>query len=171
MTEQQDILGDLAGRRITAVWIGEVLGVTEKTARKRLADGLTSDDVIALCRAADVNPVVALVEMNHLTIREAMDFLDQDGTLLANATQEQLIYRLAEDSLPLSDRIAMGAAAKEKLDRVDELAQRRSRTGLSEVPVNVPIAAHRGEVGIETPMSDGEGPQVDPNEDDNFEHP
>ena len=45
-----------------------------------------------------------------------MDFLDGDGTLLASASVEQLIYQLAEDALPASDKISLGAAAKALVD-------------------------------------------------------
>ena len=99
MSEQQRVLSDLAGTRITAVRIGEILDVTEKTARKRLADGLTAGDVIAICRAVDVNPVEALVTLRFVTLAEAMDFVDSDGRLLATADQEALLIELVDRML------------------------------------------------------------------------
>ena len=59
---------------------------------------------------------------DSLTANEVFDFLDGDGTLLASASTEQLVRTLAEDVLPLSDRIELGAAAKALADRRDELA-------------------------------------------------
>lgn len=99
MPEQKDILESLAGQRITAVRMGQILGVTEKTARNRLADGLNSDDVISICRAYGINPVSALTELKKLTLDEVYDFLDSDGQLLATASQDELIVALADTSL------------------------------------------------------------------------
>lgn len=117
---------EMSRQRITDARIAEILDVTRKTANKRINDGLTSDDLIAISRGLDISPIHALVELGKITYTEVFDFLDGDGTLLQSATQEQLIYRLAEDALPASDRISLGAAAKALLDQQDDLAARRS---------------------------------------------
>ncbi|WP_353107768.1 hypothetical protein [Gordonia sp. (in: high G+C Gram-positive bacteria)] len=109
MSEQQDLLSSLSGKRVTAVAIGTMLGVTEKTARKRLADGLNASDVITICRELDVNPVEALVEMGFVSLAETMDFVDSDGELLATADQQALFLELADRMLTttqLADMIA-----------------------------------------------------------------
>ena len=110
------------------------MGVSRRTATNRLNEGLSSDDLIALARKLDVSPVTALVELDKLSYDEVYSFIDGDGTLLATATQEQLIRQLAEDSLPLSDRIEMGAAAKALADQRDELAERRAKKSHDRVP-------------------------------------
>ncbi|WP_336794202.1 hypothetical protein [Gordonia malaquae] len=103
MTVQQERLGALLGHRLTAVRIGEILNVTEKTARKRLHDGLAAGDVIAICRAVGVNPVEALVQLELLTTGEVTDFVDADGVLLGTATQQQLVVELADRSISTAE--------------------------------------------------------------------
>lgn len=112
-------------RRVTDSTIAEILKVTRKTANKRINEGLTADDLIAISRGLGVSPIHALVEMGKITYKEVLDLLGGKGTLLADATHEQLIYQLAEEALPASDRIALGATAKAMVDRRDELASRR----------------------------------------------
>lgn len=172
MTKQQDILTDLAARRITAVWIGEVLDVTEKTARKRLADGLPAGDVITLCRAADVNPVTALVEMDMLTPDEVHGYLDSDGKLLASADEHELIVELADRAMTTTELGSLiarrpEATPKESAPTVSLDAYRRQNE-MAEVPDNVPLAANHGEKGIPDIPSEAEESQVNP-EDDGFD--
>lgn len=114
------------GRRATATDIAEALNVSRNTANSRLGDGLDAGDTIAVCKHFGINPVEALVELGHITHQDAFDFVDSDGTMLTTATQEELIRQLAEDALPLSDKIEMGAAAKAMLDRRDDLTERRA---------------------------------------------
>ncbi|MGP9725437.1 hypothetical protein ACT3SZ_15610 [Corynebacterium sp. AOP40-9SA-29] len=114
------------GRRATATDIADALGVSRNTANTRLGDGLDAGDTITVCRHFDINPVEALVELGHISHEEAFSFVDSDGTKLATASLEELIRQLAEDNLPLSDKIEMGAAAKALADRRDELTDRRA---------------------------------------------
>ncbi|AVL98925.1 hypothetical protein C6V83_00135 [Gordonia iterans] len=145
MSTQQSILGSLGGVRLTAVRIGEILGVTEKTARKRLADGLNASDVITLCRALDVNPVEALVELKFVTINEAIDFADSDGQLLATADEEQLFLELVDRKLStprlaqiLAERTSAPHAGSIGTDDTMDLAtwkmRRAEKEGLTGVP-------------------------------------
>lgn len=118
---------ETSDQKVNVTRIGAALGVSRNTARSRLDEGLTAGDIITIARAFGVNPVRALQELGLVTIDEVFDYLDADGTLLSTATQEQLIRQLAEDSLPLSDRIEMGATAKALADQRDELAARRAK--------------------------------------------
>ncbi|MDV6277486.1 hypothetical protein R3Q06_28725 [Rhodococcus erythropolis] len=118
MMSQRVILEFLAGRRVTAVEIGEILDVTEKTARKRLAAGLNASDVITICRAVGINPVEALVQMEFLTTEETMKFVDSDGELLATADQETLILELIDRSLSTSQLADLLAARTRRSNEV-----------------------------------------------------
>lgn len=131
------------GRRVTATDIATALDVSRNTANSRLADGLDAGDTIRISRHFDINPVEALVELGHVTYEDA--FVDSDGTTLATASQEQLIRQLAEDALPISDRIEIGAAAKALADRGDDLAARRARASNTSVPPR-PSREHDGTV-------------------------
>lgn len=126
MTNEREWFTSSAGRRVTATDISEYLDISRRTATNRLNDGLSADDIIVVARALGVSSVDALVEFGQLSYDEVFSFLDQDGTLLASASPAQLVRQLAEDTLSLSDRIELGAAAKAKADRRDELAKRRA---------------------------------------------
>lgn len=117
---------DRLGRRVTATDIADALSVSRNTANSRLSDGLDATDTITVSRHFSINPVEALVELGHLTYADAFEFVDSDGTMLTTATQEQLIRQLAEDSLSLSDRIEIGAAAKALANRRDEFEARHA---------------------------------------------
>lgn len=125
MIDFRDWYRSHADGRITVDDMANALGVSRPTATRRIKEGLTADDIVTLSRHLDVNPVIALVDLGKLTHAEVFAFLDGDGTLLAAASPEQLIYQLAEEALPASDRIALGAAAKALIDRRDDLAARR----------------------------------------------
>lgn len=127
MSEQKTVLEHLARRRLTAVEIGEILDVTEKTARKRLSDGLNASDVIAICRAIGVNPVDALVELEFVTVEEAMNFVDSDGQLLATADQEALILELVDRSLSTPQLADLLAARSRRPDVTISLTEGMSR--------------------------------------------
>ena len=81
---------------------------------------------------------MALVELNHLTYDEVFSFVDSDGTMLATASPQQVIYKLAELELTGPDKLRL---AQEVLGR-DDLAARRSNTPPSDVDP-VPYAANR----------------------------
>lgn len=127
MSEQKTVLELLAGRRLTAVEIGEILDVTEKTARKRLADGLNASDVISICRAVEVNPVDALVELGFVTVEETMNFVDSDGQLLATADQEALILELVDRSLTTPQLADLLAARSRRPDVTISLTEGMTR--------------------------------------------
>lgn len=134
MTDARDWFSSTAGHRVTATEIASLLGVSRRTATNRLSDGLTADDLITIARKLDVSPVSALVEFGKLNIDEVFDFLDGDGTLLSTASLPQVVVRLVEEVLPLSDRIAIGAVAKDLADRRDELARRRAKSNVTALP-------------------------------------
>lgn len=125
----------MAGKRVTAVEMAEILNISRNATNARLSKGLDSDDLIAISRGLNLSPIHALVELGKVTYDEVLDFLEGDGTLLKSASPEQLIYQLAEGSLPASDRIELGAAAKALVDKRDDLAARRnSNTSPEDVP-------------------------------------
>jgi hypothetical protein len=134
------------GRRVTATDIASALSVSRNTANSRLSDGLDAGDTITVSRHFGINPVEALVELGHLTHEDAFSFVDSDGTMLTTATQEQLIRQLAEDSLPLSDRIEMGATAKAMADQRDELAALRAKKSNTDDLYGVPDVLPTGYV-------------------------
>lgn len=129
MNEKQDArewFSSTAGKRVTAVEMAEILNISRNATNSRLAKGLDSDDLIAISRELEISPIHALVELGKLTYDEVLDFLEGDGTLLKSASVEQLVYQLAEEALPASDRISLGAAAKALTDQRDDLAARRN---------------------------------------------
>ncbi|MDN6706415.1 hypothetical protein [Corynebacterium glyciniphilum] len=135
------------GRRITATDIADALNVSRNTANSRLSEGLDAGDTITVATHFGVNPVEALVELGHISYDDAFTFVDSDGTLLTTATQEQLIRQLAEDSLPLSDRIEIGAAARALADRRDDFeARRASRLQSNDRGHLSPVDDHDGTV-------------------------
>lgn len=116
------------GTRVTAVDLSDILGISRNATNARLAKGLDAEDLIAISRALNISPIHALVDLGKITHEEVFDFLDGDGVLLESASMEQVIYKLATEGLPLSDRITLGAEAKMLADRRDELAERRRAT-------------------------------------------
>ena len=99
--------------------------------RDLLKNGLAAEDVIAISRGLSINPVDALVELEKLTRDEVFNYLDGDAKLLATASIEELVYRLAEDTLSNVEKIELGGAARSLLER-DDLAARRSGAPVSE---------------------------------------
>ena len=110
-------LTETAHRPIYDQEIADILGISRKTANKRINDGLDASDLIILARGLGINPVMALQELGYLTINEVFDFLDADGTLVATAEPEQLVYQLAEEMLSADQRIALGRAALTLINR------------------------------------------------------
>lgn len=72
-TDAREWFGKAARRRITATEIADHLGVARNTANKRLAEGLSASDVIAISRAIGINPTEALIQLDYLKIDEVMD--------------------------------------------------------------------------------------------------
>lgn len=110
-------LTETAHRPIYDQEIADILGISRKTANKRINDGLDASDLIVLARGLGINPVMALQELGYVTINEVFDFLDGDGTLLATAAADQLVYQLAEEMLSADQRIALGRAALTLVNR------------------------------------------------------
>lgn len=126
----KDIFASLAGRRVTAQDIADILETSRNTANLRLKNGLDAEDIITISRGLHVNPVDALVELEKLNRNEVFDYIDGDNKLLATASIEELVYRLAEDTLGNVEKIELGAAARSLLER-DDLAARRAGAPVS----------------------------------------
>ncbi len=124
------ILSSLAGRKVTATDIAEILDISRNSANTRLKNGLVAEDVIATAKGLKINPTEALVELGKLTRDEVFAYIDGGDTLLANASTEQLVYRLAEDTLSNIEKIELGAAARAIVER-DDLAKRCHSTPVS----------------------------------------
>lgn len=82
-------------RRVTVEQIGEIIGVSRATATRYVAEGLSADHVIQLCRELDANAVEALVDLGHLDHAEVLDFLDGDTRTIAAADEGELALELA----------------------------------------------------------------------------
>lgn len=113
----KDVFASLAGRRVTAQDIADILETSRNTVNLRLKNGLDSEDIIETARGLHINPVDALVELNKLSRDEVFDFIEGGAKLLATASIEELVYRLAEDTLSNLDKIELGAAARALLER------------------------------------------------------
>ena len=127
----KDIFASLAGCRVTAQDMADILETSRNTVNLRLKNGLAAEDVIAISRGLSINPVDALVELEKLTRDEVFNYLDGDAKLLATASIEELVYRLAEDTLSNVEKIELGGAARSLLER-DDLAARRAGAPVSE---------------------------------------
>lgn len=93
--DPRDWLTSMAKRRITAVEIAEILGVSRTTANSRIVKGISSDDLIHICRGLEINPVEALTELGYLEYGEVMTFMDMGGQLLDTAEDGELALELA----------------------------------------------------------------------------
>lgn len=119
MIDYRDWFRSATGRRITAEEIGDILGLSRPSVTRRLTspDGLSADEVIAVSRASNVNPVEALVDLGHLEAAEAMAFLDSDGQLVETADEGELALELARRLNPAT-----------RAPEINEIAARRSNT-------------------------------------------
>ena len=144
MDKEKDWFSSMADRKITVVEIAKHLSVSRNTARSRLDEGLTSDEIIQLARALHLNPVTALNELGKLEGQEVFDFLDSDGTLLTTASPQQLIYQLAQDSLGYEEKGRLWKEVSDPRGYRDDLAARRSGA-----PVSGPSASlHDDDDGV-----------------------
>lgn len=121
MANEIQWFSSMAERRVTVTEIGEILGVSRRTATNRLDAGLSSDDLIAVSRALNVPPIHALIELGKLTHDEAFEYVDGDGQLLATARPEQALYRLAEEMLTPAQKIELGGAARHYVEQMDNV--------------------------------------------------
>lgn len=112
MNDYRTWFKSMTGRRITVEEIADIIKVSRATATRRLQDGLAPDEIIKLCRKLNVNPVLALIDFDHLTFKEVLDALDGDGQLLATASKDQLIYRLAEDGLSPGQKLELSSSVR-----------------------------------------------------------
>lgn len=141
-SDVKSVFASLAGHRVTAQDMADMLEISRNTANLRLKNGLVAEDIITISRGLNANPVEALVELDKLTRTEVFDFLDGGAKLLATASVEELVYRLAEDTLSNADKIELGGAARALLER-DDLASRRAGA-----PVSGPHASLDDDDGI-----------------------
>lgn len=138
MSKETDWFSSLADRRVTVVEIAKILGVTRRTATNRLDNGLSANDVIDVARGLDINPVTALQELGHVTIDEVYGYLDRGGVLLETAPIEEVVYRLAEESLPAKLKVELASTVAAQ---VDDLAERRKRNAMSDPGGTIPEGA------------------------------
>lgn len=138
MDKEKDWFSSMADRKITVVEIAKHLEVSRNTARSRLDEGLTSDEIIQLARALHLNPVTALNELGKLEGQEIFDFLDSDGTLLATASPQQLIYQLAQDSLGYEEKGRLWKEVSDPRGYRDDLAARRAGAPVSDSSASLP---------------------------------
>ena len=131
MAQEIEWFSSMARRRVTVTEVAQHLDVSRKTATNRLEAGLSADDLIVISRALGLSPIHALVELGAITHEEAFDFVDGDGQLLQTASPEQLVYRLAEDMLSPADKVELGGAAREFIER--ELKDRAASLANSNV--------------------------------------
>lgn len=128
MTPQNDPrewLSAMAKRRITAVEIAEILGVSRTTANARISKGISADDLITISRGLGINPTEALTELGYLDYGEVMTFMDMGGKLLDTAEDGELALELARRLNPA------------KLSpEIDELAARRAAKNTPTVPAD-----------------------------------
>lgn len=117
MAQEIEWFSSMASRRVTVTEVAQHLDVSRKTATNRLEAGLSADDLIAISRALSLSPIHALVELGAITHEEAFDFVDGNGQLLHTASPKQLVYRLAEDVLSPADKVELGGAAREFIER------------------------------------------------------
>lgn len=146
MTDYREWFKSATGRRVTAEEVAQILNVSRATATRRLTDGLDSGDVIKLSRALSVNPVMALVDLDHLTHKEAVEFLDGEGQLVETADEGYLALVLAQRLNPIS-----------KLEQVNEIAARRT----SKVDRTIPPEWHELAVADSSPDLDEEDTDFD----------
>lgn len=107
-------LTETARRPIYDQDIAQILGVTRKTANKRINAGLDASDLITVCRDLNINPVIALTELNYVTYDEVTDYLDSDGELVSTASAGTLALQLARLLNPAT-----------RAEEIDELEARR----------------------------------------------
>lgn len=92
--------GETLKRPIYDKEIADILGVTRKTANKRLNDGLSADDLIALCDHYGVNPVKGLVDLEHVTEDSVFEYLEVTGEFIDSASEAELVLELAKRIIP-----------------------------------------------------------------------
>lgn len=136
MSKEKDWFSTVAGRRITVVEISKLLDMNRNTATTRMQDGLSSDEIITLARRLHINPVMALEELGKVTIKEIFDYVDSDGTLVATASTDQLIFHLADTSLSLGQKRELLKRVSPQLERSDELAERRANRVVADPTYN-----------------------------------
>lgn len=125
MSTEKDWFTTATGRRITVIEIAKHLGVNRNTATTRLQEGLTSDEIITVARKLHINPVLALEELEKITVDEIFDYVDSDGTLAATASKEELVFYLAESSLTIEQKRRLLERVQLHRSEEDQLAARR----------------------------------------------
>ena len=136
--DTKEVLSSLARHRVTAQEIADILGTSRNTINKRMKDGFDASDIIKAARGLGINPVTALQELGYVTIDEVYGFLDRGGVLLETAPIEEVVYRLAEESLPAKLKVELASTVAAQ---VDDLAERRKRNTVSDPAGMIPEGA------------------------------
>ena len=117
--DTKEVLSSLARHRVTAQEIADILGTSRNTINKRMKDGFDASDIIKAARGLGINPVTALQELGYVTI-------------------EEVVYRLAEESLPAKLKVELASTVAAQ---VDDLAERRKRNTMSDPAGTMPEGA------------------------------
>lgn len=125
--DTKTILSSLAGRRVTATDIANILETSRNTANARLKAGLEAEDIIRIARGLHFNPLGALLKLNKISRDEVFDYFDSEGKQLAAASIEELTYRLADELLSPIQKVELGAQVRNCIEA------RSSRTHLRAV--------------------------------------
>ncbi|MDO4915951.1 hypothetical protein [Corynebacterium sp.] len=116
MTDFRQWYYETTGLRLTADHVAAILGMSRTSATRRLTtDDLDADEVIELCRALDLNPLVGLVDLEYITDKEVWGYLDSDGQLVETAEDGDLALELARRLNPAT-----------RADELEELRKRRA---------------------------------------------
>lgn len=124
MGDIRDWVKEVTRRRITAEEIADILGVSRTTVTRRLQDGMPAEDVIAIARACGASPIQALADLDYVTVKEVMDYVeDDDAKPIGSATDGELAIELAKRLEPVYFREAaakmgrrMASVTREPLD-------------------------------------------------------
>ncbi|WP_318744817.1 MULTISPECIES: hypothetical protein [unclassified Corynebacterium] len=121
MTDFRQWYYDTTGLRLTADRVAAILGMSRTSATRRLTtDDLDADEVIELCRALDLNPLVGLVDLEYITDKEVWGYLDSDGQLVETAEDGDLALELARRLNPAT-----------RSDELEELRRRKASTNVT----------------------------------------
>lgn len=115
MIDYREWFKSATGQRVTAEEIAKILDVSRATATRRLMEGLEASDVIKITRFLRGNPLMALVDLGFISQKEALDFLDEDGKLVATTDDGELALELARRLNPAT-----------RADEINEIAALRS---------------------------------------------
>lgn len=94
-------------RRITVQEIGNTIGVSRKTATRRVAEEFTTDEIITITTTLGAPPAKALLDLGILTEQQLLDALPDHAQPLSTLTDAELAHelfrRLAQKETPNDD--------------------------------------------------------------------